>query len=402
MRLALRANVTPQAARLFIFVGVVWAAVVGPYSSVLILKHFGATSPQVGVFTAVCAVASMLVQPVWGYLSDKSGSPRKILCLCLGFSAAFFGCVLFVGDLYAAAGLLFLDIFFRCGIIALLDSHTLLEINANPRMQYSYIRLAGSVFYGLMSLLYSGVINAGDAVSIIPISLCIAAAAVLWGLFFAKGKYETLDDFHGSERRAKRDLKKEALTLFKNNRYLLLICYIALNALTTSPLFVFIIDFVTAVGGSPGDVPMIHALRCAVEIPFFIYVGSVGKRFASWKIMFAGACFTFVYLIGLLAANAFPILIAGHLFGSAGFILSLTGRLRYLNEVTPESVRSTSITVMGACEIGLGSIVGNLIAGFVIGAHGTKAMALAAMVSLLCAAAVLIAIGRVESREVRE
>jgi multiple sugar transport system permease protein len=88
----------PAVIKLFFFVGIVWAAIVGPFSSVLILKGMGASSPQIGVFTALAAVISMVFQPVWGLVSDKNGSPRKVLCLCLSASAVFFGCVLLTAN----------------------------------------------------------------------------------------------------------------------------------------------------------------------------------------------------------------------------------------------------------------------------------------------------------------
>jgi PPP family 3-phenylpropionic acid transporter len=377
--------------KLFLFVGIAWAAVVGPFQSILILKNLGATSPQIGIFTAVCSVISMVLQPVWGYVSDKIGSPRKVLCICLGVSAVFFGSLLLTENLYIAMAMIIMDIAFRCGIISLLDSHTLSEMNVTPGLQYSFIRMAGSVFFGLMSLIYSGIINANGVMAIIPVSLSIAAAAICWGLFAARGKWET-ERGEGGVLRAKPNLKKEALTLLRDMRYILFIVFVALYSLSMSPLFVFIIEFVLAVDGHPGDVPMIHALRCMVELPIFILIGAAGKRLGAKKLMLAGLCFGFIYLTGLLLAYSFTGLIVSHMFGAAGFILCLTGRMRYINEITPEAVRSTSITIMGACEIGLGSIAGNLIAGFVIGLYGTQALTWVSVTALAVALAMLAVI----------
>jgi PPP family 3-phenylpropionic acid transporter len=381
-------RLSPPTLKLFIFVGIVWAAVVGPFSSVIILKSMDATSAQIGVFTALGAVISMVFQPVWGLVSDKIGSPRKVLCMCLGASAFFFGCVYFTDNFYIAAGLIIVDIIFRCGVISLLDSHTIQEINKIPGLQYSNIRVAGSIFYGTLSLVYSGVIGNWGEKALIPISVCIAAVAIGWGMY-AKGKYEKEKIKEENANKPKPNLKKEAVSLLRNKQYLIFIAFVSFCSLAVAPLFVFIIEYVISVGGNPGDVPKIHAMRCVVELPFFIFIGSVGKRFSAKKLMLAGMCFNCVYMVGLLFANSFFWLAACHLVGSPGFILGLTGRMRYINETTPESVRSTSITVMGACEIGLGSIIGNLIAGFVLGAFGTQAFTMVALVSLCIATLIL-------------
>ena len=384
---------SPYVLKLFLFMSIVWAAIVGPFSSVLILKNFGATSPQIGIFTAVCAVISMVFQPVWGFISDKIGSPRRVLCFCLGVSSVFFGCVLLAKNFYAAAGLLMLDSMFRCCVIALLDSHTLSEINVIPGLQYSYIRMGASIFYGILSVIYSGVIKTMGIMAIVPISVVIAALAVFWGLFIAKGKWEANKNRDGVHR-VKSSLKKEAISLLKNKQYILFVIFVAFWSFSTLPLYTFIIDYVTAVGGDPGDVPMIHALRCVAELPSFVLAVYIGKKMDAKTLMLAGMCFSLSHMAGLLFAHTFFWLAACNLLAAPGFILGLAGRMRYLNEITPESVRSTSITVMGACEIGLGSIAGNLMAGFVSGVFGTRALTFVVMATICAAICMLMIIYR--------
>ena len=95
-------------------------------------------------------------------------------------------------------------------------------------------------------------------------------------------------------------------------------------------------------------------------------------------------------MTGLLFANTLPWLIVFRSLNGPGFILGLTGRMRYITELTPESVRSTSITLMGACEVGLGAVAGNLIAGFVSGRYGTRVLTLVAMTALCASMCVLV------------
>jgi len=388
INLVRRAAPSPQTLKLFVFVGIVWAAIVGPLSSVVILNSIGATSQQIGIFSAICAVISMVFQPFWGYLSDKIGSPRRVLCLCLGATAVFFGLVLLTGNFYVAAGLFFLDTAFRCCIIPLLDSHILSEVNAMPGMQYSYIRMAGAIFFGTVSLIYSGIISASGVMAIVPISSCIAALAVLWGLFAAKGQAE-ISRGRGGVHIVRPNLKKDAVFLLRNRQYIMFLVLVSLWSLATMPLYTFIIDYVTAVGGHPGQVSMIHAFRCVAELPFFILVGTVGRRIEAKKLMFAGMLCSVLHMAGLYFATTFSWLIVSNFFAGPAFILGLTGRMRYVSEAAPESVRSTSITLMGACEVGLGSIVGNLIAGFVSGTYGTQAVSLVALAAI-CASMVML------------
>ncbi|MCL1786766.1 MAG: MFS transporter [Defluviitaleaceae bacterium] len=386
-----RALPTAPVSKLFVFVGLVWAAMVGSASIVLILTYLGASSAQIGMFIAISSVLSMVFQPVWGMRSDKTGSPRKVLCMCLVGMTVFFGAVMLTGNFYIAAALLFLEVIFRCGVIGLLDSHTLSEVNAMPGLQYGHIRLAGSVFFGSLSLLYSVVINNFGVLAIIPISVGVSVVAIGFGLLVAKGVSEKGATAGEGVHMAKPHLKTDALSLIKNKRYISLILFIALSALALQPLWVFLVEYVRQVGGNPGHVPLIHALRCVVEIPLFIFVGTACKRVSSLKLMVVGICFMFVYVLVLLFATSLVWVIVAHLVGGTpGFIFGLTGRLRRLNEVTPDSVRSTSITLMGTVELGLGAIIGNFVAGFVLEAHGTRALSLLSLGALVVAAGMLV------------
>ena len=379
--------------RLFLFSGFVWASVVGPSFSVLIIKNFGASSAQIGIFAAVCAVFNMAVQPFWGYLSDKTGSPRRVLCFCLGVSAVFFGSSLFAKNLYMAAGLLVMETIFRCSVTALLDSHILSEMNAIRGLQYSHIRPAGSIFFGSLAFIYSRVIHARGVMTIIPISICITAMAIFWGLFAARGQWEDGPNRNAGVFIPKRNLKKDVLNLLANKNYITFIIFIGFSALATSPLFVFIVDYVAAAGGNPGDVPLIHALRCTVELPVFILVTIMGKRTHPIKLMFAGMGFYIIYTAGLLFAHSYFVFAACHMAGAAGFILILTGRMRYVNQITPAAVRSTSITVLGAFEVGIGSIMGNLLAGSISGNFGINALTIMSLAALSVAIVMLIRMG---------
>ena len=377
---------SPPILKLFLFTGLVWAAVVGPTSAVLILVNAGAASRQIGIVTALCAVAGMAFQPVFGYVSDKIGSPRKVLAFCISISAVFFGLVLLSESLPVVAVLLILESMFRSAVVPLLDSHILSETKAMPGLQYSHIRMAGSITFGSISFYYSFVISDSGVTAIIPISIGITCLAVFWGLLMAKGRSEAPESSHLIVKKAKSHLRRDAAALFANKAFVMLVIFAGLSALTVAPMFIFSIEFVMALGGTPGQVPFIHALRCVVELPVFIFIGTKCKATNPKKLMAIGAVLTLIFISGVFLAGTFPVLALFHaLAGAPGFILLLTGRMRYINIAVPEAVRSTSITLMGTGEIAVGSIAGNLIAGYIIGGFGL------ARLSILSFSAILLA-----------
>ena len=392
MQKLLRYMPTPNVMKLFVFVGIVWAAVLGPSSFVLILTYVGATNSQIGVFTAIASVLSVVFQPFWGMVSDKLGSPRKVLSFCLIGSGVVFACVLLSNNFYVVAGLLLLDAIARCGVIGLLDSHTITNVNKVPGLQYSHIRFAGSIFFGLLSFAYSGIIDDFGVMTIIPISTAVIAIAAWWGLFVCRPKKDAANT---EVTHVKPNLKKDAISLLKNKRYLLLLVSVGFMALATQPLWTFMVEFLAVVGGSLGDVARVGALRCIIEIPVFIFVATLCRNTSPKKLMIAGAIFMLLYVIILFFANSFFWVAFAHMFGGTpGFIFTLTGRLRYVNEATPESVRSTSITLMGTMEVAFGSIVGSLVGGFMLDTHGPRMLTIASFVIVLASIVVLIFLKR--------
>ena len=378
--------------KLFVLVGIVWAAVLGPASFVLVLTDVGATNSQIGIFAAIASVLSVVFQPVWGMLSDKLRSPRKVLSFCLIGSGIFFGSVLFSDNFYVVVALLLLDAIARCGVIALLDSHTVTEVSKVPGLQYSHVRFAGSIFFGLLSFAYSGIIDNSGVRMIIPISAAVAAFAVFWGLFVCRPAKQNA----GAEAtHVKPNLKKDAISLLKDKQYILLLVSIGFMALGAQPLWIFMVEFLARVGGSLGDVPRVGALRCVTEIPVFIFIAVVCKNTAPKKLMITGAIFMLLYVVVLFFADSFFWIAAAHMFGGTpGFIFLLTGRLRYVNEATPESVRSTSITLMGTMEVALGSILGSLVGGFVLDIYGTRMLTMLSFVAISASIVILMFLKR--------
>ena len=383
----------PAIIRLFIFIGIIWASLVGPMSSILILKSIGATSPQIGIYAAINAIVSILVQPIWGMVSDKLKSPRLVICICLSVSCVFFGMVIFAGYFNAALVLLIAEFVFRSSIVALLDSYTISEVSAIPGLQYGFVRISGSITYGIVSIIYSNVINASGAKAIIPISLSIAAAAVIYGVFFSKGNWEKKSGAEGSAKIAKINIRKDMSTLFRNKKYMKLIAFFIFFAIGMQPIYTFMIDVVTSVGGAAGDVPMIHAIKCFFEIPMFLLLGYISKKqFDIRKVMFVGICFYLVHMLGLVFAGSPAAVVVLYVVSTPGYVLILFGRLQYIRMVTPESIRSTSITIISACEVGIGSVAGNLIGAFVLGRYGTRGLAIMEIASLCAVLLVLLLI----------
>ena len=78
----LDANKTYLLICLFYIVYYITLGVVGPYMNVY-YERLGFGGSQIGLITSLGMIASMMITPIWGILSDKTKNPRAVIAFIL-------------------------------------------------------------------------------------------------------------------------------------------------------------------------------------------------------------------------------------------------------------------------------------------------------------------------------
>ena len=170
--------------------------------------------------------------------------------------------------------------------------------------------------------------------------------------------------FTGRHTRAKINLK-DGLSLFHDKRYLILllsaiVCNIAIGG-NVNYLAILIQD----TGGNTGNLGFVWFIIALSALPVLYYGRRLITRFD--KLNF--------YLFGILVyalrffldsiVTSYDTIIWIQLLESISYPMVLLGALEYLNKITPDKVKTTSMTFYTAAY-GIGGFIGNIIGGAIL------------------------------------
>ncbi len=331
------------------------------------------------------SLISLLIQPVFGYLSDNYLSEKKLTRILMAGSALFLALM----PLALKSGhniLVLLDMIcvnVTCGqVCGLLDAWVVGLKNEYPSMNYGLLRGTGSLTYALSSYSMGLVtVHLGHGAR-----LWIGGAAILLAFiasYFLKGAKRAIE-----EENAQQLSGKEAIKLvFSSKRFniLLIVTFCLLlgsNSMTTL-LQLCIQDF----GGTTAQVGTASAICAISEVPFMFLMASFIGRIGEPKLMALCSLFYVIRMIATASAGTINLLVWIQLLQGITYAVLMPVSMSYLSRIVDARVRSTAVTTFTAITSSVSGILGNFITTMLLSAGFTARSALvffsiAAMIGL--------------------
>lgn len=323
--------------------------------NVVLMQNKGLSNTTIGTILAVTAVISIVMQPVWGFVSDWIQSTRKIFILCTGLSAVCY-CMLAFSDSAVAVGLIFpLFSIFSCVLVSLVNTRILTSISGGSSITYGSIALWGSIGYAVMAYIIGQHLGKGFSINILFPVYVIFAAANITLAFFMK------DDKTVKKRARLKDMRVGML--FKNYYYVTFLIFILIAYIPISASFGYFVNVVTSLGGTTETTGTIYALRAIAEIPFFIFAQQLIKKVGTRMVLIISAISFFCIFLAYGLADRLIVALVAHVFQGPAYSLLLTAMLNYVFELSPQNLRTTAQTILTATQTGLGSMIGNFLTG---------------------------------------
>jgi len=337
------------------------------------LEDIGMTGVQMGVIGAVITVAATASQPFWGLVTDWMGAQREILVACavvtggavLAYplapmtSAAFL--VIFIGtSLYAV---------FHAPISPITDSLVL-----STGLVYGKVRAFGSVAFGLGSLGYGFLIaELGSSLIFYVYSLgMVALVAVAWSI---PEREENPIDAVG----------RDALALVTDRDFFLLILSAFLVGATLLPGNDFFSVYVRTIHETNAN-PVIGFLGVSAdavtgigwffltlsEAAAFVYALRVTTRY---KHLLVGGALAYAvkYVVYFLVSSP-SLVVVSNLLTGVSFAAFYLSAVNLAHDIAPETLSSTSQTLLWTATFGVGASVGQLVAGSLVDTVGVGSM----------------------------
>ncbi|MBE6988906.1 MAG: MFS transporter [Clostridia bacterium] len=333
------------------------------------LNMMGYESGYVGLVMTLCALLNMVVQPLFGYISETF-VPTKYLML--------FICGLAIPVGYFIPWSVGIPVIVAASVVLL----ALLEYPGFPisdmwsvklgehfgAINFGFVRSCGSLGYALAALLF------GEIFDIIGLEYMFLFHAILHGITIL-----TIIPISKVPLANKRDKTKEksnismlqALKILSHNKkYMMFLAgfmFINIGMRFVSSFYPVLIDLK---GGTVGQMGTGIFLMALSEIPFIWGFNKYRKWFKIEHIMLFGlSMFTVRNLSMLLAPNVFWLQMA-QLTQGLSYGVYVPSLVYYMSSITPKKITTTAISLIGGLVGAIAAVMGNFVGGLVMEAFG--------------------------------
>lgn len=314
-----------------------------PLLSVYLKDDVGLTGSQIGIVMSISPVVMIIVQPIWGMISDTTKKPITILTATLIFGSIFSFLYSFIENYYFIILMATLLAIVQSAIVPLSDSVAMSYVQ-RTKVQYGSIRLWGALGFAISALIIgwlAEIIHLKVIFYSFTIVLCISA-------FYAQKLPKESKTLNTSIRHGLKRLKKIP------HYFIFLACtFLILGPILANNIYFGI--FIDELGGSLIGVGLAFLLGAGSEAPFMKVVGQFIEKLGIQKVLFLAALVsTLRWALYVLEP---PLWVVYATIITQGFSIGLfiPAALQFIREITPTSVGATAISIYSAIGNGLGN-----------------------------------------------
>ncbi len=346
-------------------------AYINPY-----MLSLGYTSTQMGVIIAANSAASIIGQPVFGYLCDKSGSIKKVMIASfLGGALLTLGFFAIGSNYYAILVLSTIVAFVVQAVYPLIDSWTVIDAQKHPSTNYGITRAIGSIGYALTAAVVGGVFENYGFHWIFP--LFVAAMVLCFLTCF--GPKDTSNTQKKEPLRLK-DLKK----LFGNFGYMSFVVISTVMYIAYRSCHTFLSVLMESVGGTTAELGYAWSVLGLSEVPFLLIAGLLLKRMKDTHLLLI-SMFFFILKVWLPSIATTPTQLIW-MTGLQGlsYGLFLPASVHFIGRVVSKDLASTAQAFAVAMYAGIGISVSGITGGLLSDMFGIVRVYQIATIAIIC------------------
>lgn len=320
------------------------------------LKANGMNFTQIGIILALNSILSVIVQPVWGYITDKFLGKRKTLVFTLVSCVIFVVIISFTKNFYLSLLSILVFTAVQCPIGTIVDAYCYEVADTNKKLQYGKARLMGSIGYAVTSLAIGYVIK-----NIYPNS----------GFFFSSIMFiVTIFVVKNVEYKGKASNKsinlRDVKTIVKNKNFMLLTISSMLICSCVSANGNYIPMLIQKTGGDIGNLGVLWFIVAISEIPVLFYGSKLLKKYGVFNLyMFSMVMYVIRYFLDSISPS-YQFVLAIQVLQAVTYTLFLMSSLKYIQDTVDEKMRTTAFTVFTAISGGIGGFIGNYMGGVIL------------------------------------
>lgn len=328
-----------------------------------ISKYFGAkglSDGEIGVLMAAPPLISLIAQPIWGTLGDRSRSKNALFRFMYICSAALLLSYLVSSSFRFLLVMVLAFSFFFTALQPMNDTIVLEALNGAP---FGPVRMAGTLAFAMISPLAGALIGANWDLSIwLACAMLIMAALVTFMVPDVAG--------HQSES-GRRHMRFSEL--FKQRELMLLLGFVTPLQITMGYFYTYFgLHFTDLEGANSTLLGLCYTISALAEVPFLLMSGRLYRRFGAGKLLLsAGMAVTARWLLLGTLTNVYAVM-ATQLFHGWGFIVMTVTMAYYVNDHVPDELKASGQMLLGVVGFGIARAIGNLGGAWCIGLMGRQ------------------------------
>ncbi len=322
----------------------------------LFLEKEGLSSTQSGLVVTILFVAMFVALPFWGFGADKWGRKKTLMISIIISSISLIGFLLGNTFVFFASWMAFFAIVFN-PVPPLIDSLALDYIEGQKKISYGHLRMLGSLGWLIAAPIVGYFIENNELKLIFPIAAVLYFLNIVF-VYRIKSVQSNVTGLELNLRNLGPVLKNGELI-----RFLIIILFVAITSFCIQTFLGVYLDDMNA---STSLIGWAFSFEGMSEIPFYFISAWLIKKFGLRKVFLFTMTVTALrmYLYSIIHDPKFVLFV--EFTHGISFALFFVTMVETMNRLVPSEWRATGQSLMWASYNGLGALLGNAIAGFLI------------------------------------
>ncbi|WP_026507648.1 MFS transporter [Butyrivibrio sp. MC2013] len=328
-----------------------------PYLNPWFEAH-GADMTQIGILSVFSPIASVLIQPLWARMSDKSGKAKKYAAI-VAFGASLALCTYYINmsivNFYIASILLAL---FTPAIIPLIDAIVIRSAD-RQLMNFAWIRMGGSLGYMVV------VVIAGQYLKHHPDHLFALGAGgyfILFLLLLMLPARENRIPTAASRQLSFKGIRKTMAEIFTDKTIYLVLFFAFVFQIGYCFFYTFFGVFFSQQGYSQGQLGIMSCISAFSEAPILLLIRKLEKRFKPLTLL-AGATVLIGVRLLLTSTGLYPVFIIVECMQGMTSMVVYYSCATFIASHVLKGKSSEGQAVLYMVQAGFASMIGSVIGG---------------------------------------
>lgn len=334
----------------------------------------GYSATETGMVVAASYISGLLMQPFWGYMSDRYKNVKRSIIVCLTCTTtlvlllknAIENGVLYTVFLYMVLGC------FKGPVVGLLDSLTYDGAEKNKYVHYSLARGSGSLFSAIVMLASGKILdNIGIQYAFMMEAVLLVLAVVSSALYTGKRYQKAVTE---KEQEYPISIKDTVHQVIRNKALICLAVSVILLNIGINATYTLSPRMIVEMGGSVADNGWAMAINTAGMMPcMMLYSYMLEKRKISNPLLYLlASTFSVLRILSLALVNTLPVMFGIQILGSLQYGFLQPAMLTEISILTNKRIRTTTITLITSLQTGFSYVVGSLVTGKIFDQYGNR------------------------------